>query len=29
MTNTLHRYGDSESFYDDFIIFATPSTRQE
>jgi hypothetical protein len=25
MTNTLHRYGDSESFYDDFIIFATPS----
>lgn len=25
MTNTLHRYGDAESFYDDFIIFATPS----
>ncbi len=25
MTNTLHRYGDSQSFYDDFIIFATPS----
>ena len=25
MTNTLHRYGDPESFYDDFIIFATPS----
>jgi len=25
MTNTLHRYGDSESFYDDYIIFATPS----
>src|ERR1043166_634750 len=26
MTNTLHRYGDSESFYDDFVIFATPSS---
>jgi hypothetical protein len=26
MTNTLHRYGDSESFYDDYIIFATPSS---
>lgn len=25
MTNTLHRYGDSESFYDDYIVFATPS----
>jgi hypothetical protein len=25
MTNTLHRYGDSESFYDDYLIFATPS----
>jgi hypothetical protein len=25
MTNTLHRYGDSESFYDDYIIFASPS----
>ena len=25
MTNTLHRYGDSESFYDDYVIFATPS----
>jgi hypothetical protein len=24
MTNTLHRYGDAESFYDDYIIFATP-----
>ena len=22
MTNTLHRYGDAESFHDDFIIFA-------
>jgi hypothetical protein len=26
MTNTLHRYGDAASFYDDYIIFATPST---
>jgi hypothetical protein len=26
MTNTLHRYGDAESFYDDYIIFASPST---
>jgi hypothetical protein len=26
MTNTLHRYGDSESFSDDYIVFATPST---
>jgi hypothetical protein len=26
MTNTLHRYGDSESFYDDYLIFASPST---
>jgi hypothetical protein len=26
MTNTLHRYGDSESFYDDYIIFASPSS---
>jgi hypothetical protein len=25
MTNTLHRYGDAQSFSDDFIIFATPS----
>jgi hypothetical protein len=25
MTNTLHRYGDSESFYDDYLIFASPS----
>lgn len=24
MTNTLHRYGDSESFRDDYIIFAIP-----
>jgi hypothetical protein len=26
MTNTLHRYGDSESFYDDYLVFASPST---
>jgi hypothetical protein len=26
MTNTLHRYGNSESFYDDYLIFASPST---
>jgi hypothetical protein len=25
MTNTLHRYGDSESFRDDYIVFAIPS----
>jgi hypothetical protein len=25
MTNTLHRYGDGESFRDDYIIFASPS----
>jgi len=25
MTNTLHRYGNSESFYDDYIVFASPS----
>jgi hypothetical protein len=25
MTNTLHRYGDAESFYDDYIVFATPA----
>ncbi|MGH9433689.1 MAG: hypothetical protein ACRD3T_19340 [Terriglobia bacterium] len=25
MTNTLHRYGDAGSFYDDYIVFATPS----
>ncbi|MGA9980884.1 MAG: hypothetical protein WBQ08_19845 [Candidatus Sulfotelmatobacter sp.] len=25
MTNTLHRYGDSASFYDDYLIFASPS----
>ena len=25
MTNTLHRYGNAESFHDDFVIFATPS----
>jgi hypothetical protein len=26
MTNTLHRYGSAESFDDDFIVFASPST---
>lgn len=25
MTNTLHRYGEAESFYDDFIVFAMPT----
>jgi hypothetical protein len=25
MTNTLHRYGDSQSFYDDYVVFAIPS----
>jgi hypothetical protein len=25
MTNTLHRYGNAESFYDDYVIFASPS----
>lgn len=25
MTNTLHRFGDAESFHDDFVIFAIPS----
>ncbi len=25
MTNTLHRYGTAESFYDDYIVFASPS----
>jgi len=25
MTNTLHRYGDADSFRDDYIIFAIPS----
>jgi len=24
VTNTLHRYGDSESFHDDYIVFAMP-----
>ena len=28
MTNTLHRYGDAESFRDDFLVFATPSSRK-
>jgi len=26
MTNTLHRFGDADSFKDDFIIFASPSS---
>jgi hypothetical protein len=25
MTNTLHRYGNEESFYDDYVVFASPS----
>jgi hypothetical protein len=25
MTNTLHRFGDAESFHDDFVIIAVPS----
>jgi len=25
MTNTLHRVGDAQSFYDDYIVFAIPS----
>jgi hypothetical protein len=25
MTNTLHRYGDAESFKDDYIVFAIPA----
>jgi hypothetical protein len=25
MTNTLHRYGNAESFKDDYIVFASPS----
>jgi hypothetical protein len=25
MTNTLHRFGDSASFFDDFVVFAIPS----
>ena len=25
MTNTLHRYGDAASFYDDYVVFAIPS----
>ena len=25
MTNTLHRYGNAQSFYDDFVVFASPS----
>src|SRR6202161_843915 len=29
MTNTLHRFGDAESFRDDFIVFAIPSKRNK
>jgi hypothetical protein len=25
MTNTLHRYGDAQSFYDDYVVFAIPA----
>jgi len=25
VTNTLHRYGNAESFRDDYIVFASPS----
>jgi hypothetical protein len=25
MTNTLHRFGDSASFFDDYVVFAIPS----
>jgi hypothetical protein len=25
MTNTLHRFGDAASFYDDYVVFAIPS----
>ena len=25
MTNTLHRFGNAESFYDDYVVFAIPS----
>jgi len=25
MTNTLHRFGDAASFFDDFVVFAIPS----
>src|SRR3954447_19470790 len=25
MTNTLHRFGDAESFYDDYVVFAIAS----
>ena len=28
MTNTLHRFGDAESFRDDFIVFCVPSRGQ-
>ncbi|HEV2273281.1 MAG TPA: hypothetical protein VGR96_03905 [Acidobacteriaceae bacterium] len=29
MTNTLHRFGDSESFRDDYIVFAIPSKSKK
>ena len=25
MTNTLHRFGDAESFRDDYVVFAIPA----
>ncbi|MBL8177313.1 MAG: hypothetical protein JNK48_21740, partial [Bryobacterales bacterium] len=25
MTNTLHRFGDAATFYDDYVVFAIPS----
>ena len=25
MTNTLHRYGKAESFFDDYIVFSLPA----
>lgn len=28
MTNTLHRFGDAESFRDDYIVFAIPSKKR-
>ena len=28
MTNTLHRFGDADSFRDDYIVFAIPSRGQ-
>ena len=29
MTNTLHRFGDAESFYDDYIVFAIASKGKQ